>query len=143
MNISKNILYALGISMIFLVSWNFPTTSKNSETLQSEHVDNERVYEGTASYYHNKFHGRKTASGEKYNKKKYTAAVRMNEIDVPFGTIIEVKNLLNDKTVQVKVNDKMSNKSASIVDLSYIAAEEIGLIRAGRAKVEVRIIAEE
>lgn len=134
MSQSKGILYTFGICVIFLMSWNMPTILKKNVQ--------EKVYEGTASYYHNKFHGRKTASGEKYNKKEYTAAVRMNEINVPFGTIIEVKNVQNNKTVQVKVNDKMPNKSTSIVDLSRVAAEDIDLIQAGRAKVEVRVISE-
>jgi rare lipoprotein A len=51
-----------------------------------------------------------------------------------------VKNLQNGKTVQVKVNDKMPNKASAIVDLSRKAAADIGLIQAGRAKVEVRVI---
>jgi rare lipoprotein A (peptidoglycan hydrolase) len=138
----KNILYVLGICTLFLVSWNMPTTLEGNHRIIKVTIL-EDVYEGTASYYHNKFHGKKTASGEKYDKRAYTAAVRMNEINVPFGTIIEVKNIQNNKTVQVKVNDKMPNKSSSIVDLSRVAAEEIGLIQAGRAKVEVRVIAKE
>jgi rare lipoprotein A len=132
---SKRILYAFGICTLFLVSWNLPTVLENTAF--------DDIYKGTASYYHNKFHGQKTASGETYDKKAYTAAIRMNKIDVPFGTIIEVKNLRNNKTVQVKVNDKMSAKASSIVDLSRKAAEEIDLIKVGRAKVEVRVISTE
>lgn len=138
----KRVIFVFGICMIFLVSWSLPTTVENNKIEQTENTDQKRkkVYKGTASYYHNKYHGRKTASGERYNKKKYTAAVRMNKIKVPFGTIIEVKNLQNGKTVQVKVNDKMSDKASSIVDLSRKAAKDIGLIEAGRAKVEVRVV---
>lgn len=145
MNIPKNMIYALGICTIFLVSWNLPTTLMNSELSQEteEGIDQrkkKKVYKGEATYYHNKFHGRKTASGERYNKKKYTAAVRMNKIKVPFGTIVEVKNLQNGKTVRVKVNDKMPPRSSAIIDLSRKAAKEIGMIDAGRAKVEVRVV---
>ena len=149
MIIPKSILYTLGICTIFLVSWNFPTTLTSCESESSELLDNEenadqrrkkKIYKGEATYYHNKYHGRKTASGERYHKKKYTAAVRMNKIKVPFGTIIEVKNLKNGKKVRVKVNDKMPNKASAIVDLSRKAAKDIGLIEAGRTKVEVRII---
>ena len=141
----KKIIFVLGICLISLVSWNFEMTSENNEVRNSEQVDNtdqrrKKVYKGTATYYHNKFHGRKTASGERYNKRKYTAAIRMNKIKVPFGTIVEVKNLQNGKTVQVKVNDKMPNKSSAIIDLSRKAAKDIGLIDAGRAKVEVRVV---
>lgn len=147
MNRSKSIIYALGICAIFLVSWNLPTTLTNdfSETSE-ENIDQRRkkkkVYKGEATYYHNKFHGRKTASGERYNKKKYTAAVRMNKIKVPFGTIVEVKNLRNGKTVRVKVNDKIPPRSSAIIDLSRKAAKDIGLIDMGRAKVEVRVVSE-
>lgn len=148
MKTPENLLYTFGICIIFLVSWNIPNIRESDETTQSERIGSEenidqrrkKVYKGTATYYHNKYHGRKTASGERYNKKKYTAAVRMNKIKVPFGTIIEVKNLQNGKTVRVKVNDKMPNKSSAIVDLSRKAAKDIGLIEAGRVKVEVRIV---
>lgn len=145
----KRMFFTFGICLFFFVSWDLPTTLKNKESLKLTQINiennnllrmSENVYNGMASYYHNKFQGEKTANGERYDKKKYTAAIRMNKINVPFGTIIEVRNLQNNKTVQVKVNDKIGNKSASIVDLSYVAAEEIGLIRAGNAKVEVRLI---
>lgn len=139
---SKKILFVLGISTLFLASWNMPQVLESKHRVIEVKIL-ENVYKGTASYYHNKFHGKKTASGEKYDKKAYTAAVKMNEINVPFGTIIEVKNVHNNKTVQVKVNDKMSHKSSSIIDLSRAAAEDIGLVRAGRAKVEVRVVTEE
>ena len=99
-----------------------------------------KVYEGEATYYHNKFHGRKTASGERYNKRKYTAAIQMDKIKVPFGTIVEVTNVVNGKSVQVKVNDRMPKRSSAIIDLSRKAAEDIGMIDAGRVKVEVRVI---
>ncbi len=130
--IQKKMLYVFGICIIFLMSWNIPTTME-SNLLQE-------VYKGTATYYNNKFQGVKTASGEKYDKNEYTAAVRMNEINVSFGTIIEVTNVQNKKKIQVRVNDKMNNRSSNIIDLSYKAAAEIGVVRAGIAKVEVRVI---
>ena len=145
----KKILYAFGICTFFLVSWDLPTTLVDTQiqpTKQLSAEDNidqrkkRKVYKGQATYYHDKFHGRKTASGELYNKKKYTAAVRMNKVKIPFGTIIEVKNLSNNKKVRVKVNDKIPNSSSAIVDLSRVAAKEIGLIQAGRAKVEIRVV---
>ncbi len=146
MNTPNTMIYVLGFCTIFLVSWNSPTmlVSNESQSLEiKENIDQrkrEKVYKGEATYYHNKFHGRKTASGERYNKKKYTAAVRMNKIKVPFGTIVEVKNLQNGKTVRVKVNDKMPPRSSAIIDLSRKAAKDIGLIEMGRAKVEVRVV---
>lgn len=146
MNTPKSFMYVFGICTIFLVSWNLPVTLINSENLQvnEENIDQRRkkkkVYKGEATYYHNKYHGRKTASGERYNKRKYTAAVRMNKVKVPFGTIVEVKNLKNGKKVRVKVNDKMPNRSSAIIDLSRKAAKDLGMIEDGRVKVEIRVI---
>ena len=88
---------------------------------------------GQASYYANKFHGRKTASGEVYNKNLYTAAHRT----LPFGTMVTVVNTANNKKVKVKINDRGPFKKKRIIDLSYIAAKEIGLIQAGHAEVIV------
>ncbi|MFK7947450.1 MAG: septal ring lytic transglycosylase RlpA family protein [Saprospiraceae bacterium] len=143
MSTTKSIVYAFGICTIFLVSWNLPMTLTSCEVNQEESIDKQnkqKVYKGEATYYHNKYHGRKTASGERYNKKAYTAAIRSNKIKVPFGTMVEVKNLKNGKTVRVKVNDRMSNRASAMIDLSRKAAKDIGMIEAGRIKVEVRVI---
>lgn len=101
-----------------------------------------KVFKGTATYYHDKFQGKPTASGEPYDRDLYTAAIRMNAMSLPFGTMVEVYSLKRDKKVRVKVNDKMSNRASGIIDLSYKAAEEIGLILDGRTKVEVRVVEE-
>lgn len=89
---------------------------------------------GTASYYHNKFQGRKTASGEKYDVNKYTAACNK----LPLGTIVEVTNVRNGKCVVVRINDKIGTKHR-IIDLSRIAAEELGYINQGLTKVKIKI----
>lgn len=83
------------------------------------------VYEqtGTASWYGNKFHGRRTANGERYNMHAYTAAHK----SLPFGTILRVTNLDNDKSVLVRVNDRGPYVRGRIIDLSRAAAEEIGV----------------
>lgn len=88
---------------------------------------------GQASYYANKFHGRKTASGEVYNKNLYTAAHRT----LPFGTVVTVVNTSNNKKVKVKINDRGPFKKKRIIDLSLIAAKDIGLIQSGYANVIV------
>ncbi|MEM9987322.1 MAG: septal ring lytic transglycosylase RlpA family protein, partial [Bacteroidota bacterium] len=94
---------------------------------------------GNASYYADKYHLKgKTASGELYDKYKFTAAHRT----LPFGTIVEVENLANDRSVKVRINDRGPFVPGRIIDLSYAAAEQIGLIRAGIAQVEIRIIRE-
>lgn len=78
---------------------------------------------GVASWYGNKFHGRRTASGERYNMHAYTAAHK----NLPFGTILRVTNLDNDKSVLVRINDRGPYIRGRIIDLSRAAAQEIGV----------------
>lgn len=95
--------------------------------------ENVKVETGIASYYANSMHGRRTASGEIYNPKKYTAAHR----SLPFGTMVRVTMLQNGKSVIVKVNDRGSYVKGRVIDLSLAAAQKLGLIRAGIAKVKI------
>ncbi len=92
-----------------------------------------KVQEGYASWYGGKFHGRKTSSGEVFNKHKFTAASR----DYPFGTYLLVRNLSNGKEVVVVITDRGPAKRSRIIDLSKSAAEKIGMLRQGVAKVQV------
>lgn len=86
---------------------------------------------GTASYYSNKFHGRKTASGQVYNKNKFTAA--SNKFNL--GDSVKVINLRNRKEITVLINDRMAN-NGRIIDLSY-AADSLDFIKEGVTKVIV------
>lgn len=94
------------------------------------------VQKGKASYYADKFEGRLTASGEKYKHSKLTAAHKT----LPFGTIVLVKNLANNKTVEVKINDRGPFVEGRIIDLSKSAAEILDFIAQGLADVEVSIV---
>ena len=89
---------------------------------------------GKASYYADKFDGRKTANGEIFDQSKITAAHKT----LPFGTSVTVKNLSNGKTVKVRINDRGPFVAGRIIDLSKKAAKKIDLINAGVAKVEIR-----
>ena len=91
---------------------------------------------GTASYYHSKFQGRKTANGEKFDQQKMTAAHN----SLPFGTWIRVTNLRNKRSVVVRVNDRLHPKNKRLVDLSRKAAGELGYIGRGLAKVKVEVL---
>ncbi len=96
-----------------------------------------RVIEyGMASYYSDEFHGKKTASGETYNKWDFTCAHRK----LPFGTRLKVTNLENKKSVLVRVNDRGPHIKNRIIDLSYAAAKEIGMITQGVVKVKIVVI---
>ena len=91
---------------------------------------------GDASWYGDKYQGKPTASGEPFDMYAYTAANRT----LPFGTVIKVTNLKNNKSVQVRVNDRGPNKESRIVDLSYQAAKDIGLLHDGIVPVKVETI---
>ena len=90
---------------------------------------------GMASYYANKFNGRKTASGERYRSKKLTAAHRT----LPFGTMVKVTNLKNGKSVVVKINDRGPYAKGRIIDLSGAAAKQIAMVSDGVVKVRVEL----
>jgi rare lipoprotein A len=99
--------------------------------------DRNHSLQGTASYYGGKFHGRKTASGERFNQEGLTAAHKT----LPLGTKVRVTNLRNGETVNVKINDRGPYHSGRMIDLSKGAAREIGMLGAGTAKVKVEVIA--
>jgi len=93
--------------------------------------------EGLASYYGEKFHGRKTASGEVFNMYEMTAAHRT----LPFGTYVRVTNLENGRSVVVRINDRGPFAKGRIIDLSYAAAKRLGMVHSGVAKVRIEVIA--
>lgn len=89
-----------------------------------------------ASYYHDKFNGRKTASGEIFDNSKFTAANRT----LPFGTMVKVTNLKNGKEVIVKINDRGPFHSSRALDISKAAFNEIGNTDHGTIPVEYEIV---
>ncbi|MBI1309023.1 MAG: septal ring lytic transglycosylase RlpA family protein [Proteobacteria bacterium] len=91
---------------------------------------------GIASWYGSDFHGKATANGECYNMYAFTAAHRT----LPMPTIARVTNLENGKSVVVKVNDRGPYARGRIIDLSYAAAQSLGMIGNGTAPVEVQAI---
>lgn len=94
------------------------------------------VLRGKASYYADKFHGRRTANGELFDMNELTAAHKT----LPFGTVVEVTNLVNNRSVVVRINDRGPFVAGRIIDLSKKAAEVIDMINAGVVEVEVRIL---
>jgi len=98
----------------------------------------EPAYEavGLASYYGRNFHGRRTASGERYDMRELTAA----HPDLAFGTRVEVTNLRNGRKVMVRINDRGPFVKGRIIDLSYAAARQIGMLSQGVVKVGIRAV---
>lgn len=92
---------------------------------------------GIASWYGGEFHGRRTASGEVFDTHQFTAAHRT----LAFGTVVEVHNLDNGRRVRVRINDRGPFVRRRVIDLSYAAAKELGMIGPGTARVELTVIA--
>ena len=86
-----------------------------------------------ASWYGERFNGRKTASGEIFNMNAMTAA----HPTLPFGTKLIVRSKKSGKSVTVRVNDRGPYSSNRIIDLSYAAAKELGFINRGEEEVEI------
>jgi rare lipoprotein A len=91
---------------------------------------------GIASWYGHPYHGRRAANGEIYDMEKLTAAHRT----LPFDTWVRVKNLTNDKTIDVRITDRGPFIDGRIIDLSHAAARAIDMIGPGVAKVQLTII---
>lgn len=94
------------------------------------------IEKGLASYYDDSFHGRKTASGEKYDKNQLTAAHKT----LPFGTKVKIKNPANGKSVTVVVNDRGPYIKGRVIELSKKAAQQIDLVKVSVAPVEITVI---
>lgn len=125
MNICKKILSTIILSATFLCcAFNVAQTK-------------DQFYQiGKASYYSYEFNKRKTASGEKFNPKSLIAAHRT----LPFGTMLKVTNLSNNRSVVVKVADRGPHVKNRILDLSYGAATKIGIVKKGIGNVSIEIL---
>ena len=91
---------------------------------------------GYASWYGPKFHGRTTASGERYNMLALTAAHK----SLPFGTYVRVTNLENGRELIVRINDRGPFVRGRVIDLSYSAAKILGITQAGVMKVRLEVL---
>ncbi len=93
-------------------------------------------YHGKASFYHKKFNFRSTSSGEIFHNDNYVAAHRT----LPFGSLVEITNLSNQRAVIVRINDRGPHTRSRVVDLSQAAAKDIGMIGAGVANVKIKVL---
>ena len=134
----KNLIPAL-LFALFLLEASTPRRKANDT---QENTATNVVYKkpvikyGIASFYAKKFNGRQTANGEIYSSSKYTAACNV----LPLGTWIKVTNLRNDKTVIVKINDRMNSKNKRLVDLSAIAAHDLAFSARGLTRVKIEVL---
>lgn len=91
---------------------------------------------GVASYYADKFNGRRTASGEAFSNGAMTAAHR----SLPFGTKVRVTNPANGKSVVVRINDRGPFHGGRVIDLSRNAASQLGIVQRGHGRVELALL---
>lgn len=91
---------------------------------------------GIASWYGGYFHGRTAADGSIYNMYKFTAAHK----SLPFGSVVKVTNLENNSSCIVKITDRGPFIEGRIIDLSQVAAEEIGMLGPGTSPVEIEVL---
>ena len=94
------------------------------------------IQKGIASYYGSEFHGRRTASGERYHKDSLTAAHKI----LPFGTVLKVTNLKRNTSVIVRVTDRLPMSSKRQIDLSVAAARKLEMLRDGVGTVKIEAI---
>ena len=114
------LLFTVGCASTRTVQSRVPSTSIQAE-------------QGVASFYAEKYHGRKTASGERYNMHELTAAHRR----LPFGAKVRVTNLNNNQSVIVRINDRGPFVRGRVIDLSLAAARKLDMVRSGVARVEL------
>jgi len=138
------------IAALLLFALLFSATASNSlPRTQIPYIINNKHYypipsaagfnqQGIASWYGKDFHGQRTSNGEMYNMYALTAAHKT----LPMDTMVLVKNLHNNKTIVVRINDRGPFVQGRIIDLSYTAAERLELIGHGTAKVAVTALTE-
>ncbi len=104
-----------------------------------KHFDPDFVQEGVASWYGPRFHGRRTANGSIYNQHEYSAAHRT----LPMPSVVRVINLENQRSVLVVINDRgpyVKKSQNRVIDLSRKAANDLGVVKKGTAKVRVEYL---
>ena len=111
-------------------------TINDSSRLPKDNDSPKNVHFGIASYYSNKFVGKKTANGEIFSQQKLTAACNI----LPLGTWIKVTNIRNNKSVVVKINDRLHKKNKRLVDLTVLAAKKLSYVESGLIKVKIEVI---
>ncbi len=113
-----------------------------SLTMQNYHCllteQSYKTYVGKVSWYGPGFHGRKTASGERYNMYGYTAAHKT----LPFGTILRLTDPKSQKTTFVTINDRGPYVKGRVLDLSQGAAKELGILNRGVAKLKIEVVSQ-
>ncbi len=136
---------SVSFGLIIFLFWGCSSSSRfTTERFRQPNIENNSANipstssasEGIASYYADDFHGKKAANGEIFDMHTMVAAHRT----FPFGSIVKVTNLENNKTVNLRIIDRGPFKLQRIIDLSLGAAKEIDMVRSGTAKVSLELL---
>ncbi|GIK22146.1 MAG: hypothetical protein BroJett005_15600 [Ignavibacteriota bacterium] len=137
MNLKIKLIISLNLLLILAACSSTSRYTKSSEESNRTNVSGYlEIQTGIASFYADEFNGKKTASGEIYNMNELTAA----HPSYPFNTVVVVTNQKNNKSVRVRINDRMPGFKNRIIDLSLKAAEKIDMIRDGIQEVKVEVL---
>lgn len=131
-----SILPNVGFSQIDSAVLSMNDTGNASPFYLKSNKQNNKVLFGVASYYGDKFEGRKTANGDIFRQKKLTAACNK----LPLGTWVRVTNIRNGKSVEVLINDRLHPKMKRVVDLTKSAAKILGYVDRGLTNVKVEVL---
>lgn len=114
------------------------TMGVKAQQSQLEKLDKaiDNVKKGIASFYHDKFEGRRTATGDIFDNDKFTAA--SNKLKL--GSYVKVTNVSNGEVVYVKINDRMAKSNTRLIDLASVAAKKLDFHNKGITKVKVEIV---
>jgi rare lipoprotein A len=131
------ILAALLATLLTVASTPSLGSDRSPTKSTSSGVSSGKTLNGTATYYPNSLNGHKTSSGKRFHQSGHTAASNK----IPPGSDVEVTNLKNGKSTDVKVTDRGSKLGSHEIDLSKKAAREIGLThKEGKVPVQIRVI---
>jgi rare lipoprotein A len=122
--------------VLFLIGLTLCISAQKTKKATIHQSAKSRVLYGQASFYADKFNGRRTASGEIFSQHKLTCACNV----LPLGTWIKVTNVHNGKSVIVKVNDRLHPKMRRIVDLTKASAIKLGYSASGVVRVKVEVL---
>lgn len=127
------------VSILFTLAFHNNLSAQDSSVIKTKAPSSPKkivVKYGIASFYHSKFNGRKTAAGTIFSSAKLTGACNV----LPLGTWVKVTNVRNNKSVVVEITDRLHPKNKRLVDLSKAAAQKLGYVSAGLAKVRVEVL---
>jgi rare lipoprotein A len=134
--INHLLLKAVVFSLMLSLTSTAHAQSAKKTRLSSGGKNSNKILYGQASFYANKFNGRRTASGEIFSQAKLTAACNV----LPLGTWIQVTNLKNGKIVVVKINDRLHPSMRRLIDLTRTGAKQLEYISRGLTRVKVEVL---